>query len=148
MWDFSVRCNWPFIWVYCYRYPLPQRIDVMYLLLSDVIDLLYEYTATGTPSPKELTLCTCYCLSQLSNLFFLEEGRGTGKGWGFDWHSLPSGGSFDIYLHVHACLRVEMFDCGLESCKQTNHMLAIAHFRVALSPFLKPRPSAKPFIWI
>ena len=24
-----------------------------------------------------------------------------------------------------------MFDCGLESCKQTNHMLAIAHFRVA-----------------
>ena len=41
-----------------------------------------------------------------------------------------------------------MFDCGLESCKQTNHMLAIAHFRVAFSPFLKPRPSAKPFIWI
>ena len=36
--------------------------------------------------------------------------------------ALLSGGSF---LHVHACLRVEMFDCGLASCKQTNHMLAI-----------------------
>ena len=30
-----------------------------------------------------------------------------------------------LTLHVHACLRVDMFDCGLESCKQSNHMLAI-----------------------
>ena len=60
----------------------------MYLLLSDVIDLLYEYTATGTPSPKELTLCTCYCLSQLSNLFFWR--RGGGQVRGEDLIDIPS----------------------------------------------------------
>ena len=30
-----------------------------------------------------------------------------------------------LSVHVHACPRVGMFCCGLESYKQTNHMLAI-----------------------
>ena len=51
------------------------------------------------------------------------EDRQTGKGWGFDWQGLPSGASF--VSTCTTCLRVKMFYCGLESYKQTNHMLAM-----------------------
>ena len=76
------------------------------------MDLLYEYTATGTPSPKELTLCTCHCLSNFL-IFFLAGGgggEGGGQAGGEDLIDTASPVVAVLTLHVHACLRVEMLD--------------------------------------
>ena len=61
--------------------------------------------------------------------FFFFFGRGWGGGGkarGEDLIDTASPVVAVLTLHVHACLRVGMFDCGLESYKQTNHMLAIS----------------------
>ena len=78
------------------------------------MDLLYEYTATGTPSPKELTLCTCPLSVQLSNFFLGGGGEGGGgrggQAGGEDLIDTASPVVAVLTLHVHACLRVEMLD--------------------------------------
>ena len=102
------------------------------ILVSDVLTFymnillqLYRY-----PLPKELTLCTCHCLSRLSNIFFWRGGGG--QAGGEDLIDTASLVVAVLTLHVHACLRVEMFDCGLESCKQTNHNYALSVFHLSV----------------
>ena len=81
------------------------------------------------PPPKNLHYTpVIVCLHFPIFFFFFWGGGGVGEGGqarGEDLIDMASPVVVILILHVHACPRVGIFDCGLESYKQTNQMLTI-----------------------
>ena len=65
--------------------------------------------------------------------FFFGGGRGGGQARGEDLTDMASPVVAILTLHVYACLRVGIFDCVLESYRQTNQMLAIIIFLLIIT---------------